>query len=167
MTTRSPVTALVLLISIAAAPATSRAGEGDDARATAQAFCAATMRTDDAAVRDMLSTSLGEMVAEAEQRNAIIAAEAPDEKPPFGDGIPYRSYPDRPDTCSPGDVRMRADAMEVDILYGFDSEKGAGWTDTLILSGEPPRIVDVRFRGAPDGSAPQTLRDVLTGAFDF
>ncbi|MEQ1950771.1 hypothetical protein [Mesorhizobium sp. CN2-181] len=116
----------------------------------------------------MLTASLLAVIADAEDRNRIIAEATPDEKPPFGDGIPYQSFPDLPDTCTPEKPAERAGRTEVAVTYGFPKTPRANWTDTLILisSEGQARIDDIRFRESADGSGALTLREILHDAFD-
>ncbi|MDQ6435896.1 hypothetical protein RB623_17710 [Mesorhizobium sp. LHD-90] len=153
------------LLSIAA---TSGSWAADGAVQLAVAFCKTRTAGDAEAVKPLLTRSLLAVIAEAEARNKIIAEATPDEKPPFGDGIPYQSFPDLPDNCQPGVPTERAGRTEIPVSYSFRQSPDASWTDTLILvsSGGEVRIDDVRFMGAPDGSAPHSLREILHGAFD-
>jgi hypothetical protein len=134
----------------------------------AAAFCKTRISGDAEAVKPLLTGSLQAVIADAEQRNRIIAEATPDEKPPFGDGIPYQSFPDIPDSCEPGTPDERAGRIEIPVSYSFRQSPDAGWTDTLILvsSGGDLRIDNIRFRDAPDGSAPHSLREILHDAFD-
>src|SRR5262245_47072214 len=75
----------------------------------AAAFCAARTADDEARLKPLLSPSLLALIAETEERNRIIADANPDEKPPFGDGIPYQAFPDRADSCKPGAPVVEAD----------------------------------------------------------
>lgn len=137
-----------------------------DLAGMADRFCAARVAGNDQAVRAMLSPSLLDLVTDAEDRSRIVAAANPDEKPPFGDGIPFQSFPDRPETCAPAAVT--GSGMEIDVTYGFSGQPEAGWTDRIVFTEAqgPLSIDDIGFRGAPDGGVPITLRTVLQGAFD-
>ena len=54
------------------------------------------------------------------------------------------------------------------VVYGFKQSADAGWTDTLILVSTDGQVFvdDIRFRDAPDGSPPPSLREILHDAFD-
>lgn len=140
----------------------------DTAAGAAAAFCATRTSAIEARLKPLLTRSLLAVIAEAEERNRIVAEATPDEKPPFGDGIPYQSFPDRPDTCEPGKPVERAGRTEIAVTYGFAKTPRANWTDTLILvSAEGQSFIDdIRFRESADGSGALTLREILHDAFD-
>jgi hypothetical protein len=140
----------------------------ETAAEVATAFCVTRTSVDEARLKPLLTPSLLAVIAEAEERNHIIAEATPDEKPPFGDGIPYQSFPDRPDTCEPGKPAERAGRTEIAVTYGFAKTPRANWTDTLILvSAEGQALIDdIRFRESADGSGALTLREILHDAFD-
>lgn len=164
---RKVLAGLVFSASVVAWAASGSWAAGN-AAGLALAFCKTRTAGDAGAVKPLLTASLLAVVAEAEHRNRIIAESTPDEKPPFGDGIPYQSFPDMPDACQPGSPAERAGRIEIPVAYSFKQSPDAGWTDTLVLVsvGGEVRIDDVRFRDAPDGSAPHSLREILHGAFD-
>ena len=141
------------------------AGEAED---IARTFCATRTKSDAEAVKPMLTPSLLAVIEDAEERNGIIAAGNPDEKPPLGDGVPYQSFPDLPDACEPGEPVEKAGLTEVPVKYSFKGSPDASWTDTLILAMDGGKLMinDVRYQGSPDGSAIVGLREVLNGAFD-
>jgi hypothetical protein len=162
-----PLIGLMFSASLSAvAPSGSWAAGG--AAELAAAFCKTRIAGNAEAVKPLLTLSLQAVITDAEQRNRIIAEATPDEKPPFGDGIPYQSFPDIPDACQPGKPDEGAGRTEVPVSYSFKQSLDAGWTDTLILvsSGGDVRIDNIRFRDAPDGSAPHSLREILHDAFD-
>jgi hypothetical protein len=140
----------------------------DTTSEVAAAFCATRTSADDARLKPLLTPSLLAVIAEAEERNRIIAEATPDEKPPFGDGIPYQSFPDRPDTCGVGTPAERAGRTEIAVTYGFAGTPRANWSDTLILvPAEGQALIDdIRFRESADGSGALTLREILHDAFD-
>ena len=134
----------------------------------AAAFCTARMADDEAMVKPLLTPSLLALIGEAETRNKVIAEAVPDEKPPFGDGIPYQAFPDKADTCRPGQAAAEAGRIELPVVYGFEKMPDANWTDTLVLLSADGRLLidDIRFQGSADGSANVTLREILSEAFD-
>ncbi len=132
------------------------------------AFCEARLRGDDRAMHSLLSPSLQKAVEEAEARNRIIAEATPDEKPPFGDGIPYQSFPDQAPVCTVGEVREVSGHPEVDSNYAFPEAPTANWTDRLKLlpQAEGFLIDDILFADVANGTSNQGLRRVLFEAFD-
>lgn len=84
----------------------------------------------------LLSPSLATAVSAALARNDAIQAAAPDEKPPLGDGIPWTSWPDRPDTCTIGAAALSEDEAILPISYGFANAPDAAYTDRLVLVNE-------------------------------
>ena len=134
----------------------------------AAAFCATRLVGDDEEVRALLTPSLLAAIGEAEDRNLAAMEAAPDEKPPFGDGIPYQSFPDLPDGCAAGAESPTGEAVRIAVDLSFRDAPTAGWRDTLLLvpADGVYRIDDIEFRGAPDGSDAPTLRQILREAFD-
>jgi hypothetical protein len=132
------------------------------------AFCEARLRGDDRAMHSLLSPSLQKAVEEAEARNRIIAEATPDEKPPFGDGIPYQSFPDQAPVCKVGEVRDVSGHAEVEIDYAFPETPSANWTDRLKLlpQAEGFLIDDILFADVANGTPNQGLRRILFEAFD-
>ncbi len=132
------------------------------------AFCEARLHGDDRAMHSLLSPSLQKAVEEAEARNRIIAEATPGEKPPFGDGIPYQSFPDQAPVCQVGEVREVSGRAEVDINYAFPETPAANWTDRLKLlpQAEGFLIDDILFADVANGTPNQGLRRVLFEAFD-
>ncbi|MBS3648190.1 hypothetical protein KEU06_06060 [Pseudaminobacter sp. 19-2017] len=132
------------------------------------AFCATRMAGNDTEVKPLLTPALLKLVEEAEQRSRAIAQAQPDEKPPFGDGIPYQSFPDKPDTCVPDEPVAKAGITEAPVTYAIAAAPEASWTDTLILTLVEGKMLidDIRFPGAADGGDSYTLREILSDAFD-
>lgn len=100
------------------------------------AFCIATLANDMSPIEaGLLSPALVEAITVAQTRNAQFASQHPDDKPPLGDGLPWRSYPDLADGCTVGAVSLAADATtaSVDINYSFKAAPSANYTDTLRL----------------------------------
>lgn len=110
----------------------------------------------------LVTPDLGEAIANALAHNAQIQAAAPDEKPPLGDGIPWASWPDKPDTCDIEVTEAHDGVARVNVTYGFTAAPDANYTDTLVLVEAHPgwAIDDVAFVGN------QTLRGLIASAFD-
>lgn len=131
-------------------------------------FCIARVGNDDGILTGLLSDELRTLIAYSEARNDTIAAAAPDEKPPLGDGIPWGSFPDYAAECSVGSVAIEGAAARVVVDYSFPAEPGADYSDTLHLTLTPHphdpatglwRLDDIAY--TVDG----TLRQALEGAF--
>lgn len=110
----------------------------------------------------LISASLAAAISEALARNDAIQAGAPDEKPPLGDGIPWMSWPDRPDTCNVNVAVAVDKGAALPISYGFTAAPEASYTDTLVLVHEAGawRIDDVILLDD------QHLRSVIETAFE-
>ncbi|WP_375451517.1 hypothetical protein [uncultured Devosia sp.] len=132
-----------------------------------QIFCFASLGDDMAPAQALLTPKLTAAIATAETRNAVIQARAPDEKPPLGDGLPWRSFPDHADGCRVGTVTTHAAEAGVEIRYSFTDYPDANYTDTLLLvpveteTGLPPawRIEDIVL--ANDQSFVGTLTSIF------
>lgn len=157
---------IILPVALLAAQ-TGHAAEG--AHAIAEKFCAAQVAGDEAAVRALFSPELERVVAEAERRNAAVAAAAPDEKPPLGDGIPYQGFPDRAPECRVGAERTKGGAVEVEIGYDFPAQPNSGWTDRLVIRPAPDGLAidDILFASFPTDTYQSGLRRVLFDSFDI
>ena len=100
------------------------------------AFCIASLANDMSSIEaGLLSPALVEAVSVAETHNAEFKSQYPDDKPPLGDGQPWRSYPDTVDGSTVGAVTLTPDATSasVEINYSFKSDPSANYTDTLQL----------------------------------
>lgn len=129
------------------------------------AFCKGSIDNDMSAIEAALTPDLAKIIAEAEARNAEIQAAAPDEKPPLGDGLPWRSWPDYADGCVVGDITEDAGKTLVEIRYSFDSSPDANYADHLVLipvaaGGDSWQLDDVNLIDD------MTLRSILAGAFE-
>lgn len=98
-----------------------------------QAFCLSRLTGDTGPVDGLLSPGLKAAIAEAEAKNDAIQKQAPDEKPPLGDGIPWQSWTDYADQCTVGAVTLMQDEAKVAIDYAFTEYPDANFTDTLEL----------------------------------
>jgi hypothetical protein len=98
-----------------------------------QVFCIAMMGYDEGPIAGLLTPDLGAAIALAQARNAEIAARAPDEKPPLGDGIPWKSWPDSPSSCTVTGTVYMMDESRVRIHYSFEGASEVDYTDTLAL----------------------------------
>jgi hypothetical protein len=81
---------------------------------------------------DLASSALRQAIRAALLVRARDIKAAPDEKPALGDGIPYRSYPDVPSSCTAGKV-VRRWPLTVSVRYSIARSPGSDWTDRLVL----------------------------------
>jgi hypothetical protein len=140
----------------------------DDPSAIVEAFCKARLAGDEAATLALLTPSLVKVIDEAKARNDVIAKATPDEKPPFGDGIPYQAFPDLAQGCEAGKIDEKPGRIEVEVNYLFPETPKANWTDRLklVTEGGGLRIDDIVFADVANGEPDQGLRKVLFEAFD-
>jgi hypothetical protein len=140
----------------------------DDPRAVAAAFCKARLANDETATLALLTPSLVKVIDDAKSRSDIIAKATPDEKPPFGDGIPYQAFPDVAPGCEAGKVSNGSGRVEVEVTYLFPETPNADWTDRLKLVTEGDRLLvdDIIFANVANGEPDQGLRQALFEAFD-
>lgn len=140
----------------------------DDPRSVAEAFCKARLGDDEAATLALLTPSLVKVIDEAKARNDVIAKATPDDKSPFGDGIPYQAFPDVAPSCEAGKVTDASGRVEVEVTYLFPEAPKADWTDRLklVAEGDTLLIDDIIFANVANGEPDQGLRKVLFEAFD-
>lgn len=127
-------------------------------------FCKASLSDDMSLIDADRSPSLAAAIAEAEAKNTQIQASAPDEKPPLGDGLPWRSWQDFADGCAVGSIFQTADRVFVEISYSFSESPDANYTDQLVLvrsaeDADSWQLDDVIF------AAGMTMRSSLASAF--
>ena len=146
----------------------SSATAADDPRAVGEAFCKARLGDDEKATLALLTPSLINVISETKARRDVIAKATPDEKPPFGDGIPYQAFPDVASDCEIGKVSDKSGSIEVEVTYLFPETPNADWTDRLKLVAEGGRLLvdDIIFANVANGEPDQGLRQVLFEAFD-
>ena len=135
--------------------------DNSTAEALAGTFCAAMVDGTPDPVT-LVTPDLGDAIAAALARNAEIQAATPDEKPPLGDGVPWASWPDKPDTCDIEVTEAYDGAAMVNVSYGFTYAPDANYTDTLVLTeGDGGWAIDdvVLIDN-------QTLRNLIVSAFD-
>lgn len=155
------------LLALTALPA-GTAFAADDPAAIVEAFCKARLADDETATLALLTLSLIKVIDEAKARNEVIAKATPDEKPPFGDGIPYQAFPDLAQGCEVGKIDEKPGRLEIEVNYLFPDTPNADWTDRLKLVTEDGglRIDDIVFANVANGEPDQGLRNVLFEAFD-
>ena len=133
-----------------------------------QIFCIGSLGNDMAPVEALLSADLATVVADAWSRNAAFEAAHPGDKPPLGDGLPWRTWPDYADGCTVADALAEREMAVVTINYTFSEAPDANYSNELIL--RPATFAD----GAEliwriddiDLGEGHTFRGVLAGAFE-
>ena len=139
----------------------------DEPRSVAEAFCKARLADDEGKTLALLTPSLVKVIEEAKARNDVIAKATPDEKPPFGDGIPYQSFPDVAEGCEAGEASDKT-GIEIEVKYLFPKTPNADWTDRLKLVTEGDKLLvdDILYANVANGEPDQGLRQALFEAFD-
>ena len=125
--------ALLLTVGITSAQAATLTFTPDQ---VGDVFCIGTLANDMSQIEGgLLTPALVQTITIAETRNAEFEGQHPGDKPPLGDGLPWRSYPDFADSCTVGAVTLTDDATaaSVEINYTFKADPSANYTDTLRL----------------------------------
>ena len=130
-------------------------------------FCIGSLGNDMAPVEGLLTADLAAVIGAAWEKNAAFELANPGDKPPLGDGLPWRSWPDYADGCTVGEALTERESAYVDIHYSFSEAPEANYTNTLLLV--PATFAD----GAPlmwridevDLGEGETLRSALEAAF--
>jgi len=156
------------IVTLLAAALAGTAFAGDDPRAVGEAFCKERLVNDEMATFALLTPSLIKVINETKTRNDVIAKATPDEKPPFGDGIPYQAFPDVAPVCEVGKITEKSGRIELEIGYVFPETPNGNWTDALKLVPQGDRLLidDILFANVANGEPDQGLRKVLFEAFD-
>ena len=137
-----------------------------------QIYCIGSLGNDMKPVEAVLTRDFSNAIMEAEQNNDNwVATHADDEKPPLGDGLPWRKVPDYADGCSVGDIVENGDEAMVAINFSFSDQPEANYTNHLSLERATMeadavprwRISNIEF-SANDGG---TMRQTLFEAFAF
>ena len=133
----------------------------------AEIFCISSVGNNMAPVEALFSSDLQALVAEAWEKNAAYEAANPGDKPPLGDGLPWRTWPDYADGCTAGEGVAEREMAHVDVTYTFSEAPDATYSNTLVL--RPATFVDganLEWRiDDIDLGEGQTFRSVLAGAF--
>lgn len=143
-----------------------------------QIFCIGSLGNDMAPVEALLTRDLSAVIADAWIKDAQAEAANPGDKPPLGDGLPWRTYPDYADGCSVGEVTMLGESAQVKIAYRFSDYPDANYTNLLILKPVAPadgtadqwRIDDIDILDAKTEAGALdtiTFRSAIAGAFAY
>jgi len=129
-----------------------------------QIFCIGSLGNNMAPVEALLSPDLQSVIATAWEMNAGYEAAHPGDKPPLGDGLPWRSYPDYADDCTVGAIADDATRTTVEIRYAFKDYPEANYVDQIVLAPAADQsaaweIDDINLVDA------LTMRTILAGAF--
>lgn len=134
----------------------------------AEIFCIGSVGNNMAPVEALLSPDLKALVAQAWEMNAAYETANPGDKPPLGDGLPWRTWPDYADGCTAGEGVAEREMATVAVNYTFSEAPDANYSNDLIL--RPATLAD----GEPlvwliddiDLGEGQTFRSILAGAFE-
>ncbi len=118
-----------------------------------QIWCIGSLGNDMAPAAALLTPNLTKAIDEAQAKSDALQQQRPDEKPPLGDGVPWRSVVDYADACTVLRVDGSTQAPRVQIQYGFSDYPDANYVDTLLLepvvtsdgAGPVWRIGDVEY----------------------
>lgn len=172
-------TSAAMLILSTAMSAASPALSEDEAAAFVHRFCTTLVpeiadsdpnapgagSPDDPSVFGPLVTpDLAEMIEQALKRRSAFQ-ETTGEKPPLGDGVPWKGAQDAASDCAPGAVSGTQERPEVEVHYQYSLDPTQGWTDRLVLSRHAGewRVDDIVY--SSDGGWGR-LRGVLVDAFE-
>ena len=128
-----------------------------------QIFCIGSLGNDMSPVKPLLSPGLDAMIDDAFARSDALAIEHPGDKPPLGDGVPWRTWPDYADGCTIAATDIDDGSARVTIAYSFSEYPDANYSNDLviIMSEEPFWFIDDIELG--EG---RTLRSALAAAFE-
>lgn len=157
----------ILPLALAAAPAQAQMVTVTPEQ-IGQIFCIASLGNDMDIVGPLLSHDLTEVIAAAWEQNAALEAANPGDKPPLGDGLPWRTWPDYADGCTVGEGLAERESAYVDITYTFSEAPDANYTNTLVL--RPATFADGadlvwRIDDIELGEG-MTMRSALAGVFE-
>lgn len=125
------------------------------------AFCRASLDGDMSPIEQALSPTLSVIVVDAWAKSDALQAAAPDEKPPLGDGLPWRSWQDYADGCDVGAIESNAESAKIEIQYSFTSDPSVDYSDRLDLvkASDGWVLDDIEY------DTGDTLRSSLASAF--
>lgn len=133
-----------------------------------EVFCIASLANEMDLVTPLLSADLKAAIDAALGRNAQFEAANPGDKPPLGDGLPWRSFPDYADGCTVGEVSIDPDEARVLVHYAFSEYPDGDYANELVLRpatihGAAATVWRIHDVDLGDGSS---LRSAMAGAFD-
>jgi len=98
-----------------------------------QIFCIGSLGNDMAPVEALLTPDLAATIADAWVKDAAFEAANPGDKPPLGDGLPWRTWQDYADGCTIAEGEVGREAASVLINYTFATAPEANYTNFLVL----------------------------------
>ncbi|MGE0501504.1 MAG: hypothetical protein AB7I79_07520 [Rhizobiaceae bacterium] len=144
----------IAMIALATSQIAVPAGAEEEPKGAAlagAAFCELVLNDAGKGLLYLFTRPFAQLVDDALSRSDDIAEANPEEKPPFGDGIPFSSFPDRPTVCEVGAIVESATSGQVDIHYKFPETPTADWTDRLVLAPDDGHLkIDDILYGAQD-----------------
>ena len=127
-----------------------------------QIFCISSLGNDMGPAFALLTPDLATVITSAQERNNAFELEHPGEKPPLGDGLPWRTWQDYADGCAVGTVDLSDGLARVAIDYSFSDSPEANYSNELVIRMQDDFwVIDDVDLG--DGN---TLRSTLAGAFE-
>ena len=131
-------------------------------------FCISSLGNDMTPAGAMLTDDLKAVIDDAFERSNAYELAHPGDKPPLGDGLPWRTFPDYADGCTVGEATVKDLMATVVINYTFSEYPEANYSNALILlpsypENGPPyfwRIHDV------DLGEGNTMRGFIAGTFE-
>jgi hypothetical protein len=131
-------------------------------------FCISSLGNDMTPAGAMLTDDLKAVIEDAFERSNAYQLAHQGDKPPLGDGVPWRTLPDYADGCTVGEASVKDLMATVVINYTFSEYPEANYSNSLVLlpsypENGPPyfwRIHDV------DLGEGNTLRGFIAGAFE-
>lgn len=131
-------------------------------------FCIGSLGNDMTPAGAMLTDDLKWVIDQAFERSNQYALPHPGDKPPMGDGVPWRTWPDYADGCTVGEATVKDLLATVPINYTFSEYPQANYSNNLILlpsypENGPPYIWRIHDVDLGDGN---TLRGFIAAAFE-
>ncbi len=133
-----------------------------------QIFCISSLGNDMSPTGAVLADDLASLIDNAFARSNEYEIAHPGDKPPMGDGVPWRTFPDYADGCTVGEASVRDLVATVVINYTFSEYPDANYSNSLILLPDypengPPYIWRIDDIDLGDGN---TLRESLYAALE-
>ena len=131
-------------------------------------FCISSLGNDMTPAGAMMTDDLRSVVDDAFERSNAYQLAHQGEKPPLGDGVPWRTLPDYADGCTVGEATIKDLVATVPINYTFSRYPEANYTNALILlpsypENGPPYIWRIHDVGLGDGN---TTRGFIASTFE-
>ncbi len=133
-----------------------------------QIFCIGSLGNDMTPVSSVLTDDLRAVIDDAYAKSNEYQNAHPGDKPPMGDGVPWRTWPDYADGCTVGDATVRDLVATVVINYTFSEYPEANYSNALVLlpsypENGPPYVWRINDVDLGEGN---TLREFIYGTFE-